>query len=290
MPAGTVPFDAATGHDTIPWKGYATGVSGLLAARLLSPRTLSFAGRQATYRPASTWGLFHRATGLRILRTSYKTRREATSKASLLDGFDWSQPTWPDVTAEHLARLLNPTPEQILKERVATLEHQLREAQARWTAMQGIDQYVLVNATRGPVYGEPGERFVVPGQDTHTFHSLQRASHALLDMALEYGHDLSSAQVYRLAPVPERALHEAFFAAVKAREQEIEAWYPDGDAPMWLTLRPESDDHLPACAHCFKYPMCGHCDAPDDAPGGECTKALAVTGDEAILETSPWPS
>ena len=77
---------------------------------------------------------------------------------------------------------------------------------------------------------------------------------------------------------------------VKEREEEIGEWYHDGDAPLWLTLRPVIHDHPPACTHCFKYPMCSHRDEPDHAPGGECAKALAVTGDVQALEASPWPS
>ena len=304
MPSGSVPFDAATGQDRIPWKGYATGVPGLLTARLLRCHTLSFGDRQATYGPATTWGIFHQGTGKRVLWLSYKTRREATSKANLLSDFDWSQQTWPDVTADRLARILNPTDEQVLEDRVAELERELQttretlhevaaalsEAQAELTAMHSMDQYVVVNVTRGPVYREPGECFVIPGKDMHTFNSLERASHTVLNMVLEHGHDLLSARIHRLAPVPEHEAQKAFFAVVKEREGEIGEWYPDGDAPLWLTLRPMIRDHPPACAHCFKYPMCSHRDEPDYASGGECAKALAVTGNEQALEVQPWPS
>ena len=75
-----------------------------------------------------------------------------------------------------------------------------------------------------------------------------------------------------------------------AKVAKIGEWYPDGDAPLWLTLHPVICDHPPACACCFKYPMCSHRDEPDYAPGGECAKALAVTGDVQALEVSPWPS
>ena len=304
MPGGSVTFDAATGQDRITWKGYPTDVPGLLVARLLRCHTLSFGNHQATFRPATTWGIFHRGTGKRVLWLTYRTKRKATSKANLLGDFDWSQQTWPDVTADRLARILNPTDEQVLEDRVAELECELQEvratlhevatalseAQAGLATMQSMDQYVVVNVTRGPVYREPGECFVMPGEDTHTFNSLERASHTVLDMVLEHGHDLSSARIYRLALVPEREMQKAFFAAVKEREEEIGEWYPDGDAPLWLTLRPVICDSPPACARCFKYPMCSHRDEPDCAPGGECAKALAVTGDVQALEVSPWPS
>ena len=304
MPGGNVAFDAATGQNRIPWKGYATNVPGLLAARLLRCHTLSFGDHQATYGPATTWGIFHQGTGKRVLWLSYKTRRETTSKANLLGDLDWSQQIWPDVTADRLARILNPTDEQVLEDRVAELEYQvqetretlhevtaaLSEAQAELATMQSIDQYVVVNVTRGPVYREPGECFVMPGEDTHTFSSIERASHTVLDMVLEYGHDLSSARIYRLAPVPEHELQKAFFAVVKEREEEVGEWYPDGDVPLWLTLRPMIKNHPPACAHCFKYPMCSHRDEPDYAPGGVCAKALVVTGDVQALEVQPWPS
>lgn len=304
MPGGNVEFDIAVGRDKTPWKGYATDVPGLLVARLPRYHTISFGDHEATYRPATVWGIFHRGTGMRVLWLNYKTRREATHRINLLRDFDWSEDEWPDVTAEQLARILNPTREQELEDRVTELERRLQEtrevlheiadvligAHAELTAMQSEDRYVVVNTTRGPFYREPGECFVMPGEDTHTFSSIERAAHCVLDMVLEHGHDLESARIFHLTPVPERAAQKAFFAAVKERKEEVEEWYPNGDAPLWLSLSPVFHDHPPACAHCFKYPMCSHRDEPDYAPNGECAKALAVTGDGKVLEAYPWPS
>jgi hypothetical protein len=151
--------------------------------------------------------------------------------------------------------------------------------------MQDGDRYVVVNTTRGPFYREPGECFVMPGEDTHTFSSIERAAHCVLDAVLEHGHDLESARIYRLVPVPKPAVQSAFYAAVKEREEEVAERYPDRDVPSWLSLPPAFHDHPPACACCIKYPTCSHGDEPDDAPGSECARAPAVTGGAKALET-----
>ena len=127
MPGGDVEFDIAVGRDKTPWNGYATDLPGLLVARLPRYHTVPFGEHKATYRPATTWGIFHRGTGMRVLWLSYKTRREATHRANLLRDLDWSEAKWPDVAAEQLARILNPTREQELEERVAKLECRLQE-------------------------------------------------------------------------------------------------------------------------------------------------------------------
>jgi hypothetical protein len=295
MPGGNVAFDVAVGRDRTPWKGYASDLPGLLVARLPSYDAVPFGERKATYRPATTWGIFHRGTGMRLLWLSYRTRREATHRANALHEFDWSGNAWPEVTAEQLARILSPTPEQELQDQVAELEGQLREtrealheiagalseAHAELAAVQGEERYVVVNTTRGPLYREPGECFVMPGEDTHTFSSIEPAAHCVLDAALESGHDLESARIYRLAPVPKPAVQSALSAAVREREEEIAERYPGGDAPHWLSL-----PH--ACQG--PTPTCGRRDEPDDVPGSECAGAPAGSGDGQALETSPWSS
>jgi hypothetical protein len=304
MPGGNVAFDVAVGRDRTPWKGYTTDLPGLLVARLPSYDTVPLGERKATYRPATTWGIFHLGTGMRLLWFSYRTRREATRWTNALHELDWSGQTWPEVTEEQLVRILIPTPEQELQDRVAELECQLREtreamhevagalreAHAELAAVQGKERYVVVNTTCGPFYREPGECFVMPGEDTHTFSSIERAAHCVLDAVLEGGHDLDSARIYRLAQVPKRAVQEALFAAVREREEEVAERYPDGDAPLWLSLPPACQGPTPACARCPRCPACGHRDEPDDAPGSECAGARAATGGDKMPETAPWSS
>ncbi len=76
-------------------------------------------------------------------------------------------------------------------------------------------QYVVVNVTH-PIYAGIGEPYwfpVMPGEEPHTYGTLDEAAECLADLAEEYGHTPKTALIFKLEPVPikevERALEQA---------------------------------------------------------------------------------
>lgn len=65
-------------------------------------------------------------------------------------------------------------------------------------------QYVVVNCSlgSGPLFGDPGELNVMPGEEPHTFGTIMSAAREVNSLMEEYDHDLETAQIFQLIPAP----------------------------------------------------------------------------------------
>jgi len=62
--------------------------------------------------------------------------------------------------------------------------------------------FVVVNTTRSSMWGRDGEYRVMPGEEPHTYGSVRTALGQVAILAVEHGHDLTTAQIFELVPVP----------------------------------------------------------------------------------------
>ena len=84
------------------------------------------------------------------------------------------------------------------------------------------DKYVLVNESMGIAFlGREGEHYVMPGEDPHTYGSLEDAAEGLQTMIDEYDHTPQSSPIYRLVSVPLSDVYAAL-AHVQVEESSDE--------------------------------------------------------------------
>lgn len=62
------------------------------------------------------------------------------------------------------------------------------------------NQYVIVNVTRGPGW-KPYWFYVLPGEEPHTYGTLEEAAEGLLFVMEEYGHTIETAPIFKLEPI-----------------------------------------------------------------------------------------
>ena len=83
-------------------------------------------------------------------------------------------------------------------------------------------KYVIINESCGiDCLGRDGEHYVMPGEDPHTYGSLEDAAEGLQTMIDEYDHTPQSAPIYRLVAIPPAKVYAAL-AHVQAEESSDE--------------------------------------------------------------------
>jgi len=81
--------------------------------------------------------------------------------------------------------------------------------------------YVVINTSRLAEWGRDGEFSVMPGDNPHTYTSLESAVECQAQLALESGHTIDSVPVYRLAVVPDEEVQPLFEKALLGLKEEL---------------------------------------------------------------------
>lgn len=87
--------------------------------------------------------------------------------------------------------------------------------------------FVVVNITHLIDFGVAGEFYVMPGESPQTHPSLEAAVECLAQLALEHGHDVSSAPICRLAVVPDEEVQPLLEEALAELKREQEEMFDD---------------------------------------------------------------
>jgi len=81
--------------------------------------------------------------------------------------------------------------------------------------------FVVVNVSRPAPWPAPEDSFsLMPGEDPVTCATLERAVEVQARLAVEYGHNINSAPIYELVPVPDEVVEPLFEEALKRIKEE----------------------------------------------------------------------
>ena len=83
--------------------------------------------------------------------------------------------------------------------------------------------YVVVNTSRPMIVRD--WYWVMPSEEPHTYSTLEEVAECAAFLAVEHGHDLQSAQVFRLVPVAPEEILPVFEVALAAAREEYGELY-----------------------------------------------------------------